>query len=130
MLRSRLHYRPDGTVHSRSKSGRSSQAFMGDGKVCQTLANFLMAKKLPNVVLDPILKSSSGTDLLDKSGKRILIDRLLPLATLITPNVAEAAVLTGVPVTNPDQMQQAAAKLHAMGAKSVVVTGGDLDKAI
>jgi len=103
---------------------------LGNGKVCQTLANFLMAKKLPNVVLDPILKSSSGTDLLDKSGKRILIDRLLPLATLITPNVAEAAVLTGVPVTNPDQMQQAAAKLHAMGAKSVVVTGGDLDKAI
>jgi len=103
---------------------------LGNGKVCQTVANFLMAKKLPNVVLDPILKSSSGTDLLDKSGKRILIDRLLPLATLITPNVAEAAVLTGVPVTNPDQMQQAVAKLHAMGAKSVVVTGGDLDKAI
>ncbi len=103
---------------------------LGNGKVCQAVADFLGAKKLPNVVLDPILKSSSGADLLDKPGKGILMEKLLPLATLITPNVAEAAALTDIPVTNPEQMQQAAAKLHAMGAKSVVVTGGDLEKAI
>ena len=103
---------------------------LGSGKVCQAVAEFLAAEKLPNVVLDPILKSSSGADLLDKPGKAVLAEKLLPLATLITPNIAEAAALTGVPVTNPEQMQQAAAKLHEMGAKAVVVTGGDLEKAI
>jgi len=103
---------------------------LGNSKVAQAVAHFLTAKQLPNIVLDPILKSSSGADLLDNAGKSVLIDKLLPLAALVTPNVAEAAVLTGAPVTNLEQMRQAAAKLHAMGAKAVVVTGGDLEKAI
>jgi hydroxymethylpyrimidine/phosphomethylpyrimidine kinase len=55
---------------------------------------------------------------------------LLPLATVVTPNVDEAAALTGLAVTNLDQMRVAATKLHAMGAASVVVTGGHLEKAI
>jgi hydroxymethylpyrimidine/phosphomethylpyrimidine kinase len=103
---------------------------LGNAKVCQAVADFLASQKLPNVVLDPILKSSSGADLLDKTGKAMLAEKLLPLATLITPNIEEAAALTSSPVTNPEQMQQAAAKLHEMGAKAVVVTGGDLEKAI
>ena len=49
---------------------------------------------------------------------------------MITPNAAEAAALTGLSVTNPEQMEAAAAKLHSMGAKAVVVTGGDLEKAV
>lgn len=103
---------------------------LGNGKVCQAVAEFLATEKPPNVVLDPILKSSSGADLLDKPGKALLAEKLLPLATLITPNIAEAAALTGVAVTSLEQMQQAAAELHEMGAKAVVVTGGDLEKAI
>ena len=103
---------------------------LGNAKVSHAVAEFLGDAKLPNVVLDPILKSSSGADLLDKTGKSVLIEKLLPTADLITPNVAEASALTGMPVTNPEQMQQAADKLHAMGAKAVVVTGGDLEKAI
>ena len=50
------------------------------------------------------------------AGLRVLIERLLPLATVITPNVDEAASLTGLPVTNLEQMRVAAAKLHEMGA--------------
>ncbi len=103
---------------------------LGNAKVCQAVADFLAANKLPNIVLDPILKSSSGADLLDKAGTTLLIDKLLPLADLITPNVAEAAAITGAAVTNPEQMREAADKLHALGARSVVVTGGDLEKAI
>jgi len=103
---------------------------LANAEICQAVATFLSSSKLPNIVLDPILKSSSGADLLDKAGKAALIDKLLPLAAAITPNVAEASVLTGLPVGNPEQMEQASAKLHAMGAKAVVVTGGDLDKAI
>jgi hydroxymethylpyrimidine/phosphomethylpyrimidine kinase len=61
---------------------------------------------------------------------KLLASDLLPLANVVTPNVQEAAVLTGLPVTNPEQMRAAAVKLHQMGAESVVITGGDLEKAI
>ena len=84
--------------------------------------------RLPHVVLDPILKSSSGADLLDAAGTRLLIERLVPLAELITPNLDEASVLTGMAVTNLDQMRAAAARLHSLGAANVVITGGDLSK--
>ena len=103
---------------------------LANGKLVSALATFLQASKLPNVVLDPILKSSSGTDLLDHSGRRAVVEKLLPLATVITPNAAEAAALTGLPVSNPEEMALAASKLHGMGASAVVITGGELEKAI
>jgi len=83
-----------------------------------------------NVVLDPILRSSSGANLLDAAGARLLTDELLPLVDVITPNVDEAAVLAGMEVKNLDDMRAAASKLHDMGATAVVVTGGHLEKAI
>jgi hydroxymethylpyrimidine/phosphomethylpyrimidine kinase len=102
---------------------------LGDEEVARTVADFLLRSKLPHVVLDPIIKSSSGADLLSSAGIKVLIENLLPLAELITPNLDEAAVLAGIAVTNLDEMRQAAAKLHALGAANVVVTGGHLDKA-
>jgi hydroxymethylpyrimidine/phosphomethylpyrimidine kinase len=103
---------------------------LGSAKVVRALANFLDKKKLENVVLDPILKSTSGAELIDQSGARLMVEKLLPLATVVTPNVDEASALTGLAVTNPDQMRAAAHKLHQMGAAAVVVTGGHLEKAI
>lgn len=107
---------------------------LGTGKVVQAVADFLAERKgkskLPNIVLDPILKSSSGADLLDRPGTKLLIEKLIPLAAVVTPNVDEAAVLTGLKVTDPDEMRAAASKLHEMGAPAVVVTGGHLEKAI
>ena len=107
---------------------------LGSAKVVKVVAEFLSRRsgkvKLPNVVLDPILKSSSGADLLDAPGIRILIEKLLPLADVVTPNVDEAAVLTGLKVTDLDEMRAAAAKLHEMGSAAVVITGGHLEKAI
>ena len=103
---------------------------LGDSKVVRAVSEFLSSSKLPNVVLDPILKSSSGADLLDPAGVRLLQEKLIPLATVVTPNVDEAAVLTGLAVTNPDQMRTAAMKLHERGAAAAVITGGHLDKAI
>ncbi len=103
---------------------------LGNGKIASAVAGFLAARKLPNVVLDPILKSSSGADLLDRAGRKVVIEKLLPLATAITPNAAEAAALTGLSVTNPEDMTAAASRLHGMGAPAVVITGGDLEKAI
>ena len=103
---------------------------LGSGKVAQAVATFLEKSKIGNVVLDPIIKASSGRDLIDSPGKRLLIERLLPLADVITPNVDEAAALTGLEVTSLDEMRVAVTKLHEMGAASVVITGGHLEKAI
>jgi hydroxymethylpyrimidine/phosphomethylpyrimidine kinase len=108
---------------------------LGTGKVVKAVADFLKPigsdnGRLTNIVLDPILKSSSGADLLDAAGTRILIERLIPLADVVTPNVDEAAVITGMKrVEELDEMKAAAAKLHEMGASAVVVTGGHLEKA-
>ncbi len=101
---------------------------LGNGQVGEVVANFLGQARLPHVVLDPVLKSSSGADLLDAAGTRLLIERLIPLAELVTPNLDEASALTGMPVTNLAEMGTAAARLHAMGASNVVVTGGHLEK--
>src|SRR5208282_4276688 len=103
---------------------------LGNEKVVAVVADFLAKARPPHVVLDPILKSSSGADLLDAAGIRLLIERLVPMAELITPNLDEASILTGMAVTNLDQMHEAAAHLHSMGAANVVVTGGHLEKAI
>jgi hydroxymethylpyrimidine/phosphomethylpyrimidine kinase len=103
---------------------------LGSGKVAQAVADFVEKAEVGNIVLDPIMKSSSGSDLIDSGGARVVVERLLPLAMVVTPNADEAAALTGIAVTNLDQMRAAATKLHAMGAPSVVVTGGHLEKAI
>jgi hydroxymethylpyrimidine/phosphomethylpyrimidine kinase len=112
------------------KIGAVHVGMLGSGKVAKAVADFLSRKKLDNVVLDPILEASSGAALLDRDGAKVLASELLPLAMVVTPNVDEASALTGLPVTNPDQMRAAAVKLHEMGAQSVVITGGHLDKAI
>src|SRR5215831_8194792 len=108
---------------------------LGTAKVANAVADFLGqagsdGKRLPNIVLDPILKSSSGADLLDQAGLRVIVDRLIPLSDVVTPNIDEASVLTGIKVQDLDQMKTAAGKIHDMGAPGVVVTGGHLEKAI
>jgi len=102
---------------------------LGTAEVVGAVADFLGRVKPAHVVLDPILKSSSGADLLNRSGLQLLIEKLIPLAEIITPNLDEAASLTGLQVSNLDQMRAAAAKLHSLGAANVVITGGDLEKA-
>jgi hydroxymethylpyrimidine/phosphomethylpyrimidine kinase len=107
---------------------------LASGKVGQAVAEFLAGQRrkrqTPSIVLDPILRSSSGAELLDPSGIRLMAEKLIQLADVITPNVDEAAVLTGLRVTTLEEMKLAAAKLHDMGAPAVVITGGHLEKAI
>ena len=92
--------------------------------VARAVANFLERLPQPRcpVVLDPILCSSSGAELLNPAGVRVLLRRLLPLATLVTPNRSEAAILTGLPASDAEAMAQA---LRHLGAAAAVVTGGD-----
>ncbi len=102
---------------------------LGTGEAVRAVAEFLGRVPLPHVVLDPILKSSSGADLLNQAGSQMLIEKLIPLVEVITPNLDEASALTGFPVANLDQMRNAAAKLHSLGATNAVITGGYLEKA-
>lgn len=117
---------------------------LGTGKVVKAVAEFLSSSRnlgrtssnafkksrLPNIVLDPVFKSSSGADLLDPLGVRMLRDMLIPLVDVMTPNVDEAEALTGVKVKELDDMRTAANKLHQLGCATVVITGGHLEKAI
>ena len=102
---------------------------LGSAEIVSAVCDFLGPAKLANVVLDPILRSSSGARLLEPKGEKLMRERLLPLATVITPNLDEATALAGVLVTNLEEMKAAALRLHELGALNVVVTGGHLDKA-
>jgi hydroxymethylpyrimidine/phosphomethylpyrimidine kinase len=102
---------------------------LGSAEVVDAVAEFLESAKPPNVVLDPIFKATSGAALLDDKGVERLAKVLVPLATVITPNIDEAAALTGLPVGDLEQMKAAARRLHQMGAQNVVVTGGHLERA-
>ncbi|HXC94587.1 MAG TPA: bifunctional hydroxymethylpyrimidine kinase/phosphomethylpyrimidine kinase [Edaphobacter sp.] len=80
------------------------------------------------VVLDPVVRSSSGRELLDDAGVEVLRKRLLPLVDWVTPNLAEAGVLTGLLVRGREEMVEAARVLQTKGSGlNVVVTGGHLD---
>jgi hydroxymethylpyrimidine/phosphomethylpyrimidine kinase len=102
---------------------------LASGEVATRVADFLKSVKLPNLVLDTVLKSSSGMSLVNESGAKVLTEKLLRLARVITPNIDEAAALTGHPVGTLDEMKEAARQLHRMGAQSVVITGGHLERA-
>lgn len=94
----------------------------------QVVAELLEKKKFSHVVLDPVLRATSGMELLEPSGVKELSKRLLALATVITPNIAEAAALTGLEIKKLEDMKAAAQKLRELGARAVVITGGELEK--
>jgi hydroxymethylpyrimidine/phosphomethylpyrimidine kinase len=102
---------------------------LGNHDAARAVLEFLERRRMPHLVLDPILNSSSGAGLLDAAGTKLLRESLVPLAEVVTPNLHEAAALTGIAVGNVEQMREAAVRLHALGAANVVVTGGDLEKA-
>jgi len=103
---------------------------LGSAEVVEAVAEYLEGTRPTHVVLDPVLKASSGAALLDDKGIVWLLKVLLPLASVITPNLYEAEVLTGLPVGDLQQMKAASRKLHELGAQNVVVTGGHLERAI
>ncbi len=80
-----------------------------------------------NIVLDPVMISKSGFDLMQPEAKDTLIRRLLPLAYLITPNLPEAEVITGRKIETLAEMEEAAKEIYAMGPKNVLIKGGHLE---
>jgi hydroxymethylpyrimidine/phosphomethylpyrimidine kinase len=103
---------------------------LGSGAVVRSVARFFARSGYRGpVVLDPVLKSSSGRALLDPAGVMALKTELLPLVTLLTPNIAEAGVLEGMKVGSVSRMRGAAVRIASMGPPAVLVTGGHLKKA-
>jgi hydroxymethylpyrimidine/phosphomethylpyrimidine kinase len=95
---------------------------LGSEEVAGVVAAAARDRLLPNLVVDPVLHSTSGSRL----GVVSAVERLLPYATVLTPNLDEASALVGRAVRTPDEMAEAAAQLGASGARCVVVTGGHL----
>ena len=101
------------------------------------VAGFLESRRLPNVVLDPVIRASSGAALLDEAGVEVLRRKLIPLCDVVTPNIDEAAVLVGAESIAAGtswnlalpSLREMAAGLHKLGAKAVVITGGHLQSA-
>lgn len=81
---------------------------------------------IPAVVLDPVLAAGRGEALLDEEGLEVLTRDLFPLATVVTPNVPEAARLTGLEIDTPNRLEEAARRLQALGPAWVLAKGGHL----
>jgi hydroxymethylpyrimidine/phosphomethylpyrimidine kinase len=94
------------------------------------VGEFLDAHSFAHVVHDPVTKSSSGAELLDAAGIKYVATELLKRASVITPNVPEAEVLTGLTIKDVVEMEAAARKLIEMGALAVIVKGGHMERAI
>jgi hydroxymethylpyrimidine/phosphomethylpyrimidine kinase len=86
--------------------------------VIETVADYLAAHPV-SLVVDPVLIASSGARLLEEDAVETLVARLFPLATVVTPNLAEAEALAG-----PGSKRELAEQLHELGAPAAIVTGG------
>lgn len=98
-------------------------------EVLEVIVNILQQYPEVLVVFDPVMVSTSGHRLLEDSTIEAIVKKLFPLAAVITPNLDEAAVLTGMPVHTIDDMRIAGKKLMELGARSVLLKGGHLDAA-
>jgi hydroxymethylpyrimidine/phosphomethylpyrimidine kinase len=93
-------------------------------EVIETVAEIIAESNVPWVVVDPVVRSTSGFDLIDDTALRALIDRLFPQATVVTPNIPEAERISGVAIDTEDDIIDAADVMHGQGARTVLIKGG------
>ncbi|HXY23906.1 MAG TPA: bifunctional hydroxymethylpyrimidine kinase/phosphomethylpyrimidine kinase [Candidatus Acidoferrum sp.] len=103
---------------------------LGNRTNAAVVAEFLDAHKFAHIVHDPVMKSSSGAELLDAGGIKFLATELLKRSSVITPNVPEAEVLTGLTIKEVSDMETAARKIVEMGAHAVILKGGHMERAV
>ncbi len=100
---------------------------LGNAAVASSVSQAIRELSLPNYVIDPVMVATSGDILLEEEAIRVIRDELIPLATLVTPNVHEAAILVGEPIEDEDGMARAAEVIvTALGARAALVKGGHL----
>jgi hydroxymethylpyrimidine/phosphomethylpyrimidine kinase len=91
-----------------------------------TVATAIREHSLERYVLDPVMVATSGDRLLEEKAVRTIVEELLPLADLVTPNLPEASILADMPVHTPADMREAARRILDLGAGAVLVKGGHL----
>jgi hydroxymethylpyrimidine/phosphomethylpyrimidine kinase len=102
---------------------------LANAAIVEAVADAVTETHVPNLVVDPVFRSKHGHALLDDGAVDALRERIVPLATLVTPNLPEAAGLAGFDVVSRDLMEDAAVAIHAMGPRAVLVKGGHLEGA-
>jgi hydroxymethylpyrimidine/phosphomethylpyrimidine kinase len=100
---------------------------LADAGVVEAVADGVRRHALAPLVVDPVMVAQSGDPLLSAAARSALRELLLPLATVVTPNIPEAAELVGRRVTGTRTMREAARRIHGLGAAWVLVKGGHLD---
>jgi hydroxymethylpyrimidine kinase/phosphomethylpyrimidine kinase len=96
-----------------------------DAPYVREIAALLKKKEIP-LVIDPVTAAKNGTELITKAGFMALVKSLFPLATVVTPNIAEASHICGVKIKTIDDMKEAARSIIKTGPKAVIVKGGHL----
>lgn len=99
---------------------------LGTASIVKAVATSIVDHKLVAPVVDPVLVSSSGTRLLSEAGEAALLAHIVPLARVITPNIPEAQMLTGIAIKETADLHEAARRLVKLGARAVVIKGGHL----
>ncbi len=99
---------------------------LSNAGIIETVALKVREYGLAPLVVDPVMVAKSGDALLEPAARDALVGKLLPLAAVVTPNLPEAEVLCGFPITGLEEMRKAARAIHSLGPKSVVVKGGHL----
>src|SRR5262245_33904643 len=94
--------------------------------IIQAVAERLRAHGQTRIVLDPVMIAKACDPLLQPDARAALIDAMLPLAEVVSPNLHEASVLAGIPVGVETDMEEAARRIHARGPRHVLVKGGHL----
>jgi len=97
-----------------------------NGQIIEVVCDKIQLYRFSKVVIDPVMIATSGHHLISDEAIRVLTDKLIPLAYVITPNINEAEVITGIKIQNTQDMELAARRIKAKGADNVVVKGGHL----
>ena len=94
--------------------------------IVEATADWLSANPIANLVVDPVMVSRAGDKLLNDDAIDSMRKKILPLATILTPNIYEAQLLADMPIKSLNDVKTAARKIHALGPQSVIVKGGGL----
>ncbi len=95
-------------------------------EIIEETARIVAENNLQNFVVDPVVRSTSGFDLIDDKALRVLIEKLFPLSLVITPNIPEAERIAEMKIESVEDIKKAAKIMHDLGAKNVLIKGGHL----
>jgi hydroxymethylpyrimidine/phosphomethylpyrimidine kinase len=95
-------------------------------EIIEEVAKIVLKHKLANFVVDPVVRSTSGFDLIDDAALRVLIEKLFPLSTVITPNIPEAERIARMKIESAADIRKAAEIMRSQGAKNILIKGGHL----